>query len=122
MSGRPRLAAGTIGVALLSLLASASTVAATPASPTTAAGATVAPKAVPAPVLPDAPGKAVLERVCSMCHPISMVVEQKRSVDQWTQILNQMLDRGAQATDEEQQQIFAYLVRYYGTSQPDTTP
>ena len=68
------------------------------------------------PAMPDAPGKAILQHVCSVCHPVSLVVAQKRTPDQWNDLINQMLDRGARATDDQLQQIYSYLVKYYGAS------
>jgi hypothetical protein len=43
-----------------------------------------------------------------------MVTAKRHTADEWDEIIAKMVDHGAQATDAEQDQILAYLVRFYG--------
>jgi len=56
-----------------------------------------------------------------------MVVAQRRTEEQWEQLIGVMVDRGAQATDDEQAQILEYLVKNFGRTDvaapvPPATP
>src|SRR5688572_25304522 len=72
------------------------------------AGATARIQAAPA-QLPDAPGKAIVERICLGCHGAEVVVLE-RSVPAWRETLELMKGLGAVATDEEWQAIHAYVL------------
>jgi len=65
-------------------------------------------------VLPEGKYRDLVVRTCAVCHSIDHVVSQRRSADEWDNILGTMLDRGAQATDTEQAQILEYLVSNFG--------
>jgi competence protein ComEA len=59
--------------------------------------------------LPDAPGKAVVERICLGCHGADVVVLE-RSVPVWRETLELMKGFGAVATDDEWKTIHAYVL------------
>lgn len=59
--------------------------------------------------LPDAPGKAVVERICLGCHGAEVVVLE-RSVPVWRETLELMKGFGAVATDDEWTTIHAYVL------------
>ena len=65
-------------------------------------------------MLPAAPERELLMRVCTSCHAPELVVSKHRTAEEWDDIIAKMVDRGAQATDEEQQRILTYLVRFFG--------
>jgi hypothetical protein len=65
-------------------------------------------------VFPADEHREVVVRVCSGCHPPELVIAQRRTVRQWDDIVARMIERGAEATEEEQLQIAAYFVRHYG--------
>ena len=46
--------------------------------------------------LPDAPGKAVVERMCKACHGLETIVSAKYTKDRWGEIVDDMVSRGAQ--------------------------
>jgi len=43
-----------------------------------------------------------------------MVVAKRHTAEEWDDIIAKMVDRGAVASDEEQQQILEYLVKFFG--------
>ena len=49
--------------------------------------------------------------VCTACHSASQFLTAPRPYLRWEQTMQDMLDRGAVATDEQLDQILAYLVR-----------
>lgn len=61
------------------------------------------------PKLPDGPGKATMERICSSCHGPEIVLGKKLTRDGWSQIVMNMIQRGAQGTDDEFADVVDYL-------------
>lgn len=69
----------------------------------------VTPVQTSPPQLPDAPGKAVVERVCLTCHGAEVILPE-RSVPAWRDTLELMKGFGAVATDEEWKTIYTYIL------------
>jgi len=65
-------------------------------------------------VFPAAPERDLVARACTACHAPELVVAKRHTPEEWDDIIAKMVDRGAQANDAEQQQILAYLVRFFG--------
>ena len=63
--------------------------------------------------LPDAPGKPVFEKVCGTCHGPDVVTGMGHDKTGWKEIVDEMVDRGATATDKEKQAIIDYLVKAF---------
>ena len=61
------------------------------------------------PKLPDGPGKATMERICGGCHGPEIVLGKKLTRDGWSQIVMNMIQRGAQGTDDDFADIVDYL-------------
>jgi cytochrome c oxidase cbb3-type subunit III len=59
--------------------------------------------------LPDAPGKAAVQKVCSGCHGMNMVTGRGRTRDQWAQVVASMVARGAKGSEAELSQVVEYL-------------
>ena len=59
-------------------------------------------------VLPEASGKRQVVAVCTQCHGIDLLA-QRRSPDEWSQVVSQMVGNGAKMTDEQFETIVAYL-------------
>jgi quinoprotein glucose dehydrogenase len=76
------------------------------------------PAAVGAHLLPPGPGHDVTVRVCSGCHAAEIVASQHLSPQEWNSLVETMSARGADATDEELEQITDYLARSF----PGITP
>ena len=64
--------------------------------------------------LPDGPGKAVIEKLCSDCHGLATIVGLRRTKSGWETTVDDMAARGAKGTDEEFDTVVTYLVRYLG--------
>ena len=61
------------------------------------------------PKLPDGPGKETMQRICSNCHGPEIVLGKRLTRDGWSQIVMNMIQRGAQGTDDEFADIVDYL-------------
>jgi cytochrome c5 len=64
------------------------------------------------PVPDDEPaetGLDIMQRICTPCHSIDFVTAVKRDRDEWSDTVNDMVNRGASATPEEIDRIVAYL-------------
>jgi competence protein ComEA len=63
------------------------------------------------PQLPDAPGRAVTIKVCNGCHGAELMLGKPHSEDGWSAIVADMVQRGAQGTDEEFDEVVQYLTK-----------
>lgn len=59
--------------------------------------------------LPDGPGKATMQKVCSGCHAPEIVAGRGETKEGWEQIVGDMANKGANGTDDEFNQIIDYL-------------
>jgi competence ComEA-like helix-hairpin-helix protein len=64
--------------------------------------------------LPDAPEKPLVVRVCSGCHDLDTAAGSRHTKDDWRGIVDAMIGRGAQASDEEASAIVKYLTVHVG--------
>jgi len=64
--------------------------------------------------LPDGPGKEPMQRVCSGCHGAEIVIGRGLTRDGWTQVVTEMIQRGAQGSEDD----FAQIVDYLATNFP----
>ena len=71
---------------------------------------------------PNAPAasadRQLVHARCTGCHDESVYVGQRRSVDQWAEIIDRMVAHGARISDPEYRRILAHLSRTNGP-QPD---
>ncbi|HLZ74578.1 hypothetical protein [Phenylobacterium sp.] len=65
-------------------------------------------------VLPDGPGKDVVVRACTSCHEASEISEKPRTSSDWTEVIGKMIDNGAQLTPQEQDAVYAYVLKHFG--------
>jgi competence protein ComEA len=72
--------------------------------------------AAAAQTLPDGPGKAVVERMCTGCHGLENVVRARLTKERWGFIVDDMVSRGATGTDDEIDQVINYLAANFGKS------
>lgn len=71
--------------------------------------------------LPDGKGKDVTKRVCSGCHAVAIFSQQRHNQDKWASILDQMVAKGMDASDDDLAIILDYLSTNLGESkQPPT--
>ena len=78
------------------------------------------PTSLPAdpPKLPDGPGKAPFEKVCGNCHGVEVAVSRRETKDGWNAIIDDMIQRGAEASDDEFGQVSDYLAANFSKSTP----
>lgn len=58
--------------------------------------------------------KILVSRVCAKCHGMTTVTDKRLSRDQWIDEVDDMVARGAEATENEVAAIVDYLARNYG--------
>jgi quinoprotein glucose dehydrogenase len=59
--------------------------------------------------MPQGPGRDLTIRACSTCHTLEVVINQRLSSQEWTNVVQTMSDRGTVATPEELNKIQSYL-------------
>jgi quinoprotein glucose dehydrogenase len=65
--------------------------------------------------LPDGAGKVILQRSCgTACHALDAVTGIRRDRAAWAAMVENMVGRGAKATDQEIKLIVDYLVTHFG--------
>lgn len=62
---------------------------------------------------PETTGKAALLKVCSNCHSAESVVQSLRTRQEWSDVVDQMSRYGAEASEQEFDQILTYLVKHF---------
>ena len=62
---------------------------------------------------PEAMGKTALLKVCGNCHGAETVIQTLRTRQEWSDVIDQMARFGAEASDQEFEQILEYLARHF---------
>ena len=62
---------------------------------------------------PETTGKAALLKVCSNCHTAESVIQTLRTRQEWSDVIDQMAHFGAEASEQEFDQILTYLVKHF---------
>src|SRR4051794_20290606 len=61
---------------------------------------------------PAGPGKEILETKCGVCHgPEQALVGDGRSAAEWKDVVQEMIDQGAEVAPDEAQTLIAYLAK-----------
>lgn len=63
--------------------------------------------------LPDGPGKAETEKLCSQCHELERSISLRQDRAGWAATVDKMMSLGANATDSEVRIITDYLAVHY---------
>src|SRR5262249_38763195 len=66
--------------------------------------------------LPDAPGRELVERVCSACHSLSRFADLRMDAASWRDKVRTMMGPGADATPAEAEVIIAFLAKNLGAA------
>jgi putative heme-binding domain-containing protein len=69
--------------------------------------------------LPEGRGRADFQQICSTCHSVAMATSQRLSRGEWTRIVNDMVSRGAQGTQDELDNVLIYLTAKFGKPSTD---
>ena len=62
---------------------------------------------------PETAGKPALLKVCGDCHAAEMAIGSLRTRQEWSDVVDQMAGFGAEATDQEFEQIVTYLAKHF---------
>ncbi|MGH9662742.1 MAG: helix-hairpin-helix domain-containing protein [Bryobacteraceae bacterium] len=74
----------------------------------------LAPAAASQVPLPDGPSRKTVEKLCSGCHGVAILLAPRRTREAWRKSVDQMAALGVEGTDEEFDSIVDYLVRHFG--------
>ena len=66
--------------------------------------------------LPDGTGKALVERICTECHPIGIAISSPKTAAGWRSTVADMKARGAHGTPDEMGQVVEYLTAHFGVT------
>ena len=64
--------------------------------------------------LPEGKGKDVVEEVCGACHGTDLVSSRRATKEGWSYIVDDMVSRGASATNDQIKTINDYLAKNFG--------
>ena len=64
-----------------------------------------------APVTLD--GKSLLEERCTRCHDLGRVERARKTKEEWKATVERMVEKGAQLSQAEQEQVIQYLTETY---------
>jgi putative heme-binding domain-containing protein len=67
---------------------------------------------------PEGQGKAEFQRVCGNCHSVDIATSQRMTQAQWTGVVNDMVSRGAQGSQQDLDNIVSYLSTHFGQGAP----
>lgn len=65
--------------------------------------------------LPDGPGKAETERICSQCHELERSISLRQDRAGWTATMDKMVSLGASLNDKESAAVIDYLAGHFGS-------
>src|SRR3954451_21326158 len=105
-NSRSRLTVGRGAAGVLVAVLSATVIVGagqSPAQPAVPAGPATAGPAPAASTPPPGDDKnaATYTRVCSTCHDAQRILSNRRTRDQWGEVIDKMVERGAQGTDDD---------------------
>jgi competence protein ComEA len=63
--------------------------------------------------LPDGPGQAETEKLCTQCHDLGKSVSMRQDRNGWGVTLTKMIAMGMKGTDEEMQAVLDYLAKSF---------
>ncbi len=69
--------------------------------------------------MPTGEGKRTVVRICSECHSLGNVVNQRNTASVWEAIIDEMTLRGAQIFADDRKMVVAYLDKYYGLNRSE---
>jgi len=67
--------------------------------------------------LPDGPGKAETERLCSQCHELARSISLRQDRAGWETTVDKMVSLGAKATDKETGAVIDYLTAHFAAEE-----
>jgi competence protein ComEA len=67
--------------------------------------------------LPDGPGKAETEKLCSQCHELARSISLRQDRAGWEATVDKMVSLGAKATDKETGAVIDYLAAHFAADE-----
>ena len=64
--------------------------------------------------LPDGKGKAQFTRICGQCHAVEIIIKNTNTAEGWSAIVDDMVSRGAQGSEDEFDLVVKYLAAHFG--------
>lgn len=64
--------------------------------------------------LPAGEGKEAVQKMCANCHSLKQVIETRRSKSEWVNLVDDMVSRGAEGSDDEVSAVTKYLASNFG--------
>ncbi len=72
--------------------------------------------------LPEGKGKDYVSTICQQCHGLEAITGSPRSLEDWRNVVNDMVSNGAALQDDEMEIVSQYLAKNFGPSAaPDKT-
>jgi hypothetical protein len=72
--------------------------------------------------LPDGDGKALTKKTCGNCHSTNVWINQRHTTQKWSQIIDNMVSKGLEASDDDLGTINDYLGKYLAPPPKDAIP
>ena len=69
---------------------------------------------------PPGPGLELIQRSCISCHDIYMITTKRKTPEQWAEVMDLMMARGAEVTPDEMQIIEEYLSQNFSVAAPES--
>jgi hypothetical protein len=63
--------------------------------------------------MPDGKGKQETVRICGACHNLETVTTERHDKAGWQNVVDDMVSRGADGTDEDLKMVVNYLSKYF---------
>jgi len=79
----------------------------------TACGTSGTTTSAPATNTSSSSGQALLQSRCTECHSTRRITTSHFSADEWTQVVNNMINKGAKLNSDEKQTLIEYLAQTY---------
>ncbi len=70
--------------------------------------------------LPEGPGRAAFQRVCTTCHGADTATQMRLSTADWEGVISRMANQGANIKDADARVIVEYLAQHFGPDAPRT--
>jgi hypothetical protein len=69
------------------------------------------------PTFPDSPVRDTVVVVCSQCHPLTRLLDSRKTAAEWETYLYDMVARGATLYDRDLDRVKAYLIDSFATDE-----
>ena len=90
------------------------------ASPDASVPASPAPAKAAVVELPEGDGKAIATEDCQVCHKLTNLTKAHKSLDEWKDTVQTMIDRGANVPPEKVDTLVQYLAKNFGPKDAST--